>query len=104
MLRKDDTLTIVAYYMFVLLTKSCRSSWIYFFLQVLKDGPKIRKDASLKTFEESTIPDESLYGYHRKCSIHTNKSFKEWLQINKLQQNREKMEGKVGLEVHATNF
>ena len=28
---------------------------------------KIRKDASLNTFEESIIPDEGLYGYHRKC-------------------------------------
>ena len=28
---------------------------------------KICKDPSLNTFVESTIPDESLYGYHRKC-------------------------------------
>ena len=28
---------------------------------------KNSKDASLNTFEESTIPDESVYGYHRKC-------------------------------------
>ena len=41
-------------------------SWICF-LQVVKHASKIRKDASLNTFEESTIPDESLYSYHRKC-------------------------------------
>ena len=34
-------------------------------------------------------------------SIHTIKSFKECLQMHKLQKNREKVEGKVGPEVHA---
>lgn len=65
--RKEDTLTIDAYYMFVSLTKSYWSSWIYCFLQVVKDASKIRKDASLNTFDQSAIPDESLYPYHRNC-------------------------------------
>ena len=33
--------------------------------------------------------------------IHTIKSFKECLQMHKLQKNREKVEAKVGPEVHA---
>ena len=66
-MKLSDTLAIVAYFMLVSLTKSRWSSWIYCFLQVVKDASKIRKDASLNTFVESTIPDESLYGYHRKC-------------------------------------
>ena len=63
---EDETLIIVACYMFVSLTKSCWSSWICF-LQVVKDASKVRKDASLNNFEGSKIPDENLYGYHRKC-------------------------------------
>ena len=66
-MKLSDTLAFVAYYMLVSLTKSCWSSWIYCFFQVVKDASKIRKDGSLNTFVESTIPDESLYGHHRKC-------------------------------------
>ena len=66
-MKLSDTLAIVAYYLMVSLTKGCWSSWIYYFFQVAKDALKVRKDASLNTFEESTIPDESIYGYQRKC-------------------------------------
>ena len=66
-MKLSDTLAFIAYYMLVSLTKSCWSSWIYCFYQVVKDASKIRKDGSVNTFVESTIPDESLYGYHRKC-------------------------------------
>ena len=40
---------------------------VYCFLHVVKDESKICKNSILNTFEESTISDESLYGYHRKC-------------------------------------
>ena len=54
---------------------------------------------------ESTIPDESLHGYHRKC-------YQEYIHKQKLQRMvantqvavERKVERKVGLEVHATNF
>ena len=31
----------------------------------VKHASKIRKDANRNTFEESKIPDENLYRYHR---------------------------------------
>lgn len=37
-------------------------------------------------------------------SIHTSKSSKEWWKINKLQLNKEEMNGKEGAKIHETNF